>query len=95
MRAAIDVKASRLEPTTLASQPLSALCFDFLDGFCQRGTSCTYSHQICAVDDGHVHTVVDPPRNVLTLAERSLHMSTAPFDDVDGPGELSAYGPRQ
>ena len=89
-----NIRASKLQPSTLAQFPLNSVCQDFVDGFCRRGDECTKSHDICAVANETTGSpVLDCPPNLLSLDPRLLPRDSLPFDE-DGPGHLSIYGPR-
>lgn len=91
-----NIKASLLRPSTLKKRPLSALCVDYVVGFCRRGDNCKKSHDICAIVETDLHPeapVLDSQPNFLSLAPR-LPPSDGCFFDDDGPGNLSSAGAR-
>ena len=89
-----NVRAAKLQPSTLPRPPPDSVCQDFVDGFCRRGDECTKSHDICAVVyETTTSPVLDCPPNILSLNHRLLPRDSLPFDK-DGPGHLSSYGPR-
>lgn len=91
-----DIKASSLRPSTLQKRPLSALCIDYVGGFCRHGDNCKRSHDICAVvevDSRPEAPVLDSQPNLLSLDPRLPRSDGRSFDD-DGPGNLSSAGAR-
>ena len=93
-----DIKAAEpLNASSLPRQPLSSLCRDFVDGFCRRGDQCNLSHLIC-----EYHSVEQPTSSHISHHPRSNVLSSEPRRtlhakvefDTDGPGHLSAFGPR-
>lgn len=91
-----NVKASSLSPSTLRKRSLSALCADYVGGFCRHGDNCKKSHEICAiveVDSPHEAPVLESQPNFLSLESR-LPLSDGRVFDDDGPGDLSSAGAR-
>lgn len=89
-----NIRAAKLQPSTLPQRPLAAVCQDYVDGFCRRGDDCAKDHSICAVQrKASGSLVLDCPPNLLSLDPRFLPQDGLPFDK-DGPGQLSRYGPR-
>lgn len=75
---------------------LSALCADFVGGFCRRGENCQKSHEICAIAEAkptREAPMLDSAPNFLSLDPR-LHPSNGRAFDDDGPGNLSGAGAR-
>ena len=90
------IKASSLRLSTLQKRPLSALCTDYVAGFCRRGDKCSKSHDICAIAEVDSHPkapVLDSQPNTLSLDPRLPRSDGRCFDD-DGPGNLSSAGAR-
>ena len=86
--------ASQLAPPALPQLPANQICNDYVKGFCRYGEECKWSHEICATSNPEPASPrLQHPENVLTLEPRRSSRTTRPFDD-DGPGALSAYGPR-
>ncbi len=89
-----NIRAAKLQPSTLPQLPLTMACQDFIDGFCRRGNECTKSHDICAVPSQTSGSpILDCSPNLLSLDPRVSPRDCLPFD-TDGPGQLSRYGPR-
>ena len=89
-----NIRAAKLQPSTLPQLPLASVCQDFVDGFCRRGDGCTKSHEICAtVNAINGPPIIDCPPNLLSLDPRLSPHEGLPFDS-DGPGNLSKYGAR-
>ena len=89
-----NIKAHHLDASTLPHIPQTLSCQAFIDGFCRRGHACQRKHEICAVDDDSpVRPCLGTLPNNLSLHPRLHPPDHSPFDD-DGPGHLSAYGPR-
>ena len=89
-----NVRAAKLQPSTLPQLPPDSVCQDFVDGFCRRGDECTKSHDICAVAYENTRSpALNCPPNILSLDHRLSPRDSLPFDK-DGPGHLSIYGPR-
>ena len=89
-----NIRAAKLQPSTLPQLPLALVCQDFVSGFCRRGNECTKSHDICAfVNEDSGPTILYGRPNVLSLDARLLPRNSQPFDK-DGPGHWSKYGPR-
>ena len=89
-----NVRAAKLQPSTVPQLPAALMCQDNIEGFCRRGNECTKSHDICAVpSDIPASPILDCPPNVLSLDPRFSPRDTLPFDN-DGPGHLSSHGPR-
>lgn len=91
-----NIQASLLRPSTLQKRPLSALCKDFVEGFCRRGENCMKSHDICAIleaDSCSEAPVLDSQPNYLSLDPRLPFSDGRSFDD-EGPGTLSSAGAR-
>lgn len=89
-----NIRAAKLQPSTLPQISLASVCQDFVDGFCRRGDECTKSHSICAIPhETFGSPVLDCPPNFLSLDPRLSPRDSLPFDN-DGPGQLSRYGPR-
>ena len=89
-----NIRAAKLQPSTLSQLPLHSLCQDFVHGFCRRGDECTKSHIICAVvSETTGSPVPDCPPNILSLDPRLSPRDGLPFD-TDGPGHLSRRGAR-
>ena len=89
-----NIRAAKLQPSTLAQLPLESVCQDFVNGFCRRGNECTESHDICAIANETTGSpVLDCLPNRLSLNPRLSPRDSLPFDN-DGPGHLSKYGPR-
>ncbi|KAI9870942.1 MAG: hypothetical protein M1830_003607 [Pleopsidium flavum] len=93
----MEVRAHKLAPPALSQCIESALCGEFLKGFCRNGDACAQSHAIYRVyDEGQnsgasARTVSFP--NVLYLFPRLSPKDDSIFDH-DGPGHLSLSGPR-
>ena len=88
------IKAGRLEHSTLPLKPLSALCQDFVAGFCRRGYTCPRDHEICHIIGFESSKPrIQCPLNLLSQYPRKLPPHQTPFDD-DGPGVLCGLGPR-
>lgn len=89
-----EVRAHKLKPPVLPQCIESALCKEYLKGFCRNGDGCSESHAIYRVYDDSQNpqvsacTVNNP--NALCLTPRP---SPTNFDH-DGPGNLSVNGPR-
>ena len=89
-----NIRAAKLQPSTLTPVPLDSVCQDFVNGFCRRGNECNKSHKICAIaKDTFASPVIDCPPNLLSWVPRLSWRDSLPFDK-DGPGHLSRYGPR-
>ena len=89
-----NIRAAKLQPSTLPRLPLSSVCQDFVEGFCRRGNECSKSHSICAVlDERPGSPVLECPPNFLSLDSRVYPRGSLPFDN-DGPGRFSRWGPR-
>ena len=89
-----NIRAAKLQPSTLPRLPPGSLCQDFVDGFCRRGDDCNKSHVICIVANETTGSpVLECLPNILSLDHRLSPRDSPPFDK-DGPGHLSIYGPR-
>ena len=89
-----SVRAAKLQPSTLPQLPAALVCQDYIEGFCRRGDECAKSHSICAVPSNIPATpVLDCLPNLLSFDPRVSPRDCLPFDN-DGPGRLSAFGPR-
>lgn len=92
----VNIKAATLPPSTLQKRPLSAVCADFLAGFCRRGDLCRKSHEICAIVGPNERPEAAPLEsspNYLSPKPRLPLPNGCIFDD-DGPGSLSSAGAR-
>lgn len=92
----MNIKASTLPRSTIRKLPLSAVCADYVGGFCRRGDACPKSHEVCAIvgpDERPEAPLVDCPTNFLSLKPR-LPLPNGRFFDDDGPGNLSKDGAR-
>ena len=88
--------AEPLNVSSLPRQPLSSLCRDYIDGFCRRRDQCPLSHLVCeyrSVEQQTTLHISDHPRNVLSSEPRRTLHDKAELE-TDGPGHLSALGPR-
>ena len=89
--------AAPLDVSSLPCKPLSALCPDYVSGFCRQGDQCSRLHLLCELEGTCSKSAWRPSANQRTnilKAEprRTLH-DNAELES-DGPGQLSAYGPR-
>ncbi|KAL8792460.1 MAG: hypothetical protein Q9195_004916 [Heterodermia aff. obscurata] len=89
--------AEPLDASSLPSKPLSALCPDYVSGFCRQGDQCSRLHLLCEVESTPPKSTSraspDQRSNVLDATpRRTLHDNVGL--ESDGPGHLSAYGPR-
>ena len=92
MASGTNVRAAKLQPSTLPQLPAALVCQDNVEGFCRRGDDCKKSHSICAVSsETNASPVADSLPNVLSLDPRFSPRDSLPFDS-DGPGDLSRYG---
>ena len=76
--------------------PLSAICQDFVYGFCKNRDACSKIHKIVLVQDTTIPTTPVTPSsisNYLSLEPRVALPSDRTFDE-DGPGRLSTAGAR-
>ena len=86
--------ASQLAPPALPQLPSNSICNNYVKGFCRYGEECTWSHEICAIPSlEQPPPRLQHPENFLASEPRRSSRNGRPFDD-DGPGALSAYGPR-
>ena len=86
--------APSLDTSSLPRTPSSSLCKDFLHGFCPKGELCSQSHMICEpIEHTYVNTDLQREPNILSLEPRRVPNDEAELD-IDGPGNLSHYGPR-
>lgn len=93
----MEIRAQNLAPPALPQCIGSALCGEFLKGFCRNGDACAQSHAIYRVYDEAQHSgtsarIVSFP-NALYLTPRVSPQDDSIFDH-DGPGHLSVDGPR-
>ena len=93
-----DIRAGSLPFSSLQQLPNSALCADYLGGFCRRGDKCLEVHEICAVaevdcQDIQRLPILNSPTNSLSQSPWPLQLDKCAFDD-DGPGNLSSNGMR-
>ena len=90
-----NVRAGNLPNSSLQELPASALCTDYLAGFCRRGDKCLRVHEICAVSVAGYQTVQQSngPTNVLSQSSRRSQSVPCAFDN-EGPGQLSSNGVR-
>ena len=92
-----DVKAAEpLSASSLPRPPISSLCRDYIDGFCRRGDQCPLSHLVCeyhSVEQQTPSHISSYTRNLLSSEPRRTIHDKAEFE-TDGPGHLSAFGPR-
>lgn len=95
MSTSTNVRAAALPASALRRIPLGSLCGSYIEGFCRRGEQCPRSHEICITtpDSSTTTPTRQSTPNYLSLAPRGSKHDKQRFDD-DGPGELSAYGPR-
>ena len=89
--------AKPLDLSSLPCKPSSALCSDYVSGFCRQGDQCPRLHLLCEVEStpprSAQHASPDQRSNVLNAEpRRTLHDNVGL--ESDGPGHLSAYGPR-
>ena len=89
--------AQRLNVSSLPCKPSSALCSDYVSGFCRQGDQCSRLHLLCEVESAAAETAWRSDQyqgsNVLTAEpRRTLHDNVEL--ESDGPGHLSAHGPR-
>ena len=89
--------AEPLDVSSLLRKPLSALCSDYINGFCRQGDRCSRLHLLCELEparSGRSRRVNPCQRSNVLKAEprRTLHDNVEL--ESDGPGHLSAYGPR-
>ena len=87
-------KAYVATPAVLESKPLSAVCKNYVDGFCQLIDNCPYSHThtIQLIDELSVSTfssVQTTGPNILSLEPRIAPVDNDAYFDNDGPGILS------
>ena len=89
--------AEPLDVSSLPRKPLSSLCHDYVNGLCRRGDQCSWSHVLCVVDYDPLESVscVSQYRrgNLLSSEPRRTLYDEAELES-DGPGHLSAFGPR-
>ena len=89
--------AEPLDETSLPEKPLASLCFDYVNGFCRRGDLCPRPHLLCRIEPSSSqsasHIVPCQSSNTLSSEPRRTAHDRAGFE-TDGPGHLSAYGPR-
>lgn len=89
--------AEPLNTSSLPQEPLSSLCPDYINGFCRRGDHCPLSHLLCELNPSSSQTspnVLQQRRdNVLSNEPRRTLHDRVDFE-TDGPGQLSAFGPR-
>jgi len=93
-----NIRAGCLPASSLQKLPASALCSDYLGGFCRRGEKCLKVHEICAVAEADHQEVqgsgcLAGPTNYLLQGPRLLPLDKCVFD-VNGPGNLSSHGVR-
>ena len=93
-----SIRAGFLPATSLRELPVSALCADYLGGFCRRGDKCHRVHDICAVAGADNQDVqksdnLNAPTNFLSQSPRLVQTDQCVFDS-DGPGALSCKGAR-
>lgn len=93
-----DIRAAEpLDVSSLPCKPFSALCPDYVSGFCRQGDQCSRLHLLCEVQP----TLPKSPcrafpyqrSNVLNAEPRRTQHDNVGLES-DGPGHLSAYGPR-
>ena len=94
----MNVRAGFLPASSLQERPISALCADYLGGFCRRGDKCQKAHDICAIagterQDVRKSDGLDAATNFLSWSPRLIRSDKCVFDD-DGPGFLSSKGAR-
>ena len=93
-----NVRAGFLPASSLRELPISALCANYLGGFCRRGDKCHMVHDICAVVGAEYQDVqksdsLNAPTNFLSQSPRLVQTNKCVFDN-DGPGTLSSKGAR-
>ena len=90
------VRAHKLMPPSLPWSIESALCKDYLKGFCRNGDACSRSHAIYRIVNQDQSSQAPTPlvsQNALDLGPRVSAKDDSVFDH-DGPGHLSFRGSR-
>ena len=87
-------KAYVAAPAVLESKPLSAVCKNYVEGFCKLLDKCPYSHThtIQLIDELSISastSILTTRPNVLSLEPRMAPMDNDAYFDNDGPGILS------